>query len=164
MAGVVQIAGKNTTTGNPELLESIAGAASVHKAGEGPATQSRNRALSNVNSTRQKVEWPSGANITYLTVFAMLEEGTTLVAGAELDVYAVVSIDAENDAEADGNLGTTSNPPSSAVADAQFYPIPLGVFVTIPLTATLVNGTYGGGRVDVRSVDNTALNIWIGAN
>ena len=154
----------NSTTKHWNIpWQGTGGAAMVHKAGEGPATQSRNRALSNV-TTRQKVEWPAGANITYLTVFAMLEEGTTLVAGAEQDVYAVVSIDAENDTEADGNLGTTSNPPSSATADAQFIPIPLGVFVTIPLTTALVNGTYGGGRVDVRSVDGTALNIWIGAN
>lgn len=141
----------------------IGDAGKVQVAGEGPAQQARNRALSNV-TTRQKVEWNTGSNITYLTVLAMLEEGTTLVAGAEKDVYAVLSIDAENDAEADGNLGTTSNPPSSATADAQFIPIPLGEFVKIPLTNALVNGTLGGGRVDVRSVDGTALNIWIGAN
>jgi hypothetical protein len=144
-------------------MQGIAGSARVQVAGEGPAAQARNRALSNVTS-RQKVEWPAGSNITYLTVLAMLEEGTTLVAGAEKDVYAVLSLDAENDTEADGNLGTTSNPPSSATADAQFIPIPLGEFVKIPLTDALINGTSGGGRVDVRSVDGTALNIWIGAN
>lgn len=88
----------------------------------------------------------------------------TLEGEATDDVYAVLSIDAENDAEADGNLGLSGNPPSSASADAQFIPLPLGEFVKIPLTAALVNGSYGGGRVDVRSVDGTALNIWIGAN
>lgn len=159
----IQVFQEDSTSGQPTPQKSHNGAADVNLTGEGPATQARNRALSNV-TMRQKVEWAAGSNITYLTVLATLEEGTTLVAGSELDVYAVISIDAENDAEADGNLGTTSNPPSSSTADAQFIPIPLGVFVKIPLTTPLVNGSYGGGRIDVRSVDGTSLNIWMGAN
>lgn len=247
-------------TGAWEKMQGTGGAGYVQMAGEGPATQARNRALSNV-TTRQKVEWPAGANITYLTALATLPRfdaafsgtaaamgttgvvsaysrgsfvisgltgetisvtglvGAALVATAAMrvidlatgaltaasalgngsyklvdfavrklvftksaavenatvtlsldsddvpeDVYAVLCPDAENDTEADGNLGVSGNPPSSATADAQFVPIPLGEFVKIPLTAALVNGSYGGGRVDVRSVDGTALNIWIGAN
>lgn len=146
----------------PVVLESSGSALHVQPR-SGTGARDRNRSLVNV-TTRQAVHWPAGADIRNLTVFAMLEEGTTLTAGQELDVYAVLCIDASNDTEADGNLGTTSNPPSSATADANFIPVPLGKFVSIPLTDALVNGLYGGGRVDVRSVDGTALNIWIGAN
>lgn len=130
----------------------------------GTGATNRNRSLVNVTATRQEAHWPAGANIRHLTAFVMLAAGTTLTAGQELDVYALLSIDAENDTEADGNLGITGNPPASSTADAQFIPIPLGRFVEIPLTTALSNGDYGGGRVDVRSVDGTALNIWIGAN
>lgn len=159
MGGSVQLYVKHAETGDAVPVRGTKGV----RIETGPSTQARSRALSNV-TTRQKAEWPSGANITHLTVLAMLEEGTTLVAGAELDTYALLTIDAENDDEANGNLGAAGNPPSAAAADAQFIPIPLGRFVEIPLSDALRNGSLGGGRVDVRSVDGTALNIWIGAN
>lgn len=96
-------------------------------------------------------------------------ESATVTLSMSLDkendaVYAVISIDAENDTEADGNLGVSGNPPASSSADAQFISIPVGVYVDIPLVTRLINGAYGGGRIDVRSVDGTPLNAWIGAN
>lgn len=107
----------------------------------------------------RKLKFTKSAGVDNATVTLSMQSDDT-----PDDVYAVICVDAENDTEADGRLGTSGNPPSSSTADANFIPIPLGKFVSIPLTDALVNGLYGGGRVDVRSVDGTALNIWIGAN
>jgi hypothetical protein len=140
-----------------------AGAAHVNPI-PGPQKQARSRSLVAVTATRQKAEWPLGAGITRLTVLVTLHTTATVSAQAEFEAYALLSIDAENDTEADGNIGLSGAPPASSTADAQFIPIPLGVYVDIPLVTPLINGIYGGGRIDVRSVDGTPLNIWIGAN
>ena len=153
----------NVVTGKPENNKGVNGANWV-KPIPGPQTQARSRNLSAVTATRQKAEWPSGSNITRLTVLVTFDSTAAVTAGAEHEAYAVMTIDAASDTEADGNLGTSGNPPSSVTSDAQFIAIPPGVYIDIPLTDALSNGSLSGGRVDVRSVDGTPLNIWIGAN
>lgn len=132
-------------------------------ASPGPHTIARSRnILLAATGARNKAEWPSGANITYLTVIATTIQGTGTT---HLDEKVIITIDAANDTEADGNLGATGAvPPASSSADAQFITIPLNVPVSIPLTAALSSGSLGGGRVDARAIGGTAIDLWIGAN
>lgn len=124
----------------------------------GPQTQARNRWLQLDNAgTREKAEWPSGANIKELTFFAAPVAGTAAVVG---DEYVAVAIDAADDPSADAMLTQVE----SSANDINWIPIPLYTVVRIPLTDALSNGTLGGGRVDAKTVGGVALDLWIGGN
>jgi len=117
-------------------------------------------------TTREKVEWPAGANITELVVCCWASSGTPVA--PDEDDLGMLAVDASSDASASAMLTATD----SATADAQWYPIPISnptagglIFIRIPLTAPLSQGSLGGGRVDVKSFDGTySLAFWIGAN
>jgi len=130
----------------------------------GPQTQGRNRDLENV-STRQKFEFPEGANITELTIFCQFNAiaATADLAAARSHLYAQLVIDAIDDNVADA-LMTKLN---SAVDDNGYIPIKIGDEKTITLKegTVLKNGSLGGGRIDVKCSDgSTGLDFWIGGN
>ena len=121
----------------------------------GPQLPLKIRQLVNVTA-RQKATWPTGSNITYLIAIVTLEATAAPTAGQEGRQVALLSLGAATDAEADGNIGLSGNPPASATTDGNCIPLPLGITV-IPLTSPLAGEL--GGRVDVRSMDGTALNV-----
>ena len=122
----------------------------------GPKTQTRGRYLDIASGTREKVEWPSGANITELVVYVTLS--TAQITAGTSGVYARIAIDAANDAIANAMLTRASSPSS----DVQWIPIPIDEVIRIPLTAALSQGSLGGGRVDVITDEGQALDVWIG--
>lgn len=151
---MTNLLGKNAT------WESTNGAAHVNPL-PGPQTLSRNRMQVDVAATDGilTVEWPANSNITYLTFIVVRNTGDTTV-----DAYVAFTIDAENDTEAQANIGTSGALPESLTADAQFVIVPLNVPVSVPLTTALVNGSYSGGRVDFRVIGTGNVDIFIGAN
>lgn len=155
--GVTLVAGVDSVDNTKVSTSKSSNGALHQRPMPGPQTISRNRYLDVANATRVKAEWPSGANITELTVFATL--ATPNATGSE-GYYLRLAVDAASDAIADGLLTVTS----SSVDDAGWILIPIGQLVSIPLTEALSNGSLGGGRVDVRTEGGAALEVWIGAN
>lgn len=121
----------------------------------GTQVQTRGRFLSAV-TTRQKVEWPSGSDITELICFVTIDGA---VVSTTHGIYAAIAIDAASDAVADALL--TQAP--SSTDDAGWIPIPIGELVRIPLTSALENGSLNGGRVDIIGIGD-GIDIWIGGN
>jgi hypothetical protein len=119
------------------------------------------RYLAAVGSTIETATWPAGSNITELLVFCW-PNGTS---PAGNNTIGMLAIDAVSDAAAAVMLTATE----SGAVDAGWIPIPINdaevgsspSFVRIPLSAALSQGSLGGGRVDVKSIDGTALNFWI---
>jgi hypothetical protein len=109
------------------------------------------------------VEWPSGANINELLIYCCPHTGVT----PTVDTFGMIAIDAVSDATAAAmlTLGSGTSPSRSMQG---WIPVPLSNPVTgaisllrVPLSATLTQGSLGGGRVDVRASTAHALDWWI---
>ena len=146
----------NKLTGLYERWLIVNGAARVaNRFGSGKASRDRFLKLDNAGGIKS-AEWPSGANIQFLTFFAMPIAGST-VAG---DEYVVITIDPLNSTLASSYLTQTE----SLTSDIQWKPIPLNKLIELPLEEAMVNGSLGGGIISAKTVGGLAIDLYIGAN
>lgn len=125
----------------------------------GPRTLGRNRDMQGV-TTREKCEWPSGSNITELTLF-VLPAAAPASMQAILPIYGKLVIDAASDALATALMTSLD----SGTSDSGYIAVPLNQPISIPLVSPLTQGSLSGGRIDIQSSDGTtSLNWHIGAN
>ena len=123
---------------------------------DGPGTTMITYDKQTVTTTRQEFHFPSGSNITELTIFADLSTpNTTGVAGE----FLKVAIDSPDDVSAAAFLADSD----SSIVPNGYVVVPLKSLTIIPLETALSLGDNGGGRLDIVS-KNSNLDVWVGAN
>ncbi len=112
-------------------------------------------------AARDTAEWPYGANITHLEVLCWPVVTTALSAS----IFGCLAVDAPNDTIAGAWLLGTTNIITGLVeyksSDVHLIPVKLLEWTPIPIESPMVNGAGGGGRVDVRTNDNSTQLNWL---
>lgn len=124
------------------------------------------RARTIKTATRDTAEWPAGSSITNLSCYIWpTAAGANHGASLDRTIFGLIAVDAPSDTVAAMWLGGTTNiitsMAESKVADVFLIPVPILQWVEIPLESIMHNGAGGGGRVDVRTNDNTTQLNWL---
>ena len=142
-------------TGGFEKGTSVGGAASVAtKSGNGQRIKGRFAKLDNASGIKI-VNFAAGSNISILHIYAVPIAGTAALAG---DEQVLIAIDPYDLAAATSVLTQVE----SLDNDISWIPIPVNKWEKIDLSANLVNGTFSGGCVALKTVGGIALDVYVG--